>query len=132
MNDLVDRFVQLEREIASDRGGFWLFALFLREDAPDRWDLVVSAPWTYADRKAALQFLAQRLQAHLEPEELIGLSRIVLVDASNPGLDAIYRATRGEQGVVELRDRTFFDLPIRHAFIIASKRPDVGASVLAS
>ena len=126
MNDLVDRLAQLEREIAAERGAFRLFALFLRENAPDRWDLVVSAPWTSADHAATLHFLSRRLQAHLAPEELIRLSRIVLIDPSDPRLEVVYHAVQDERGVVELRERTFFDLPIRRAFVVASGRPDVG------
>jgi len=45
MKQILDKFVSLERDIASEKGEFSLFALFLREDAEDNWDLLASAPW---------------------------------------------------------------------------------------
>lgn len=35
--ELVDKFSVLESHIAEEKGPFALFALFMREDAPDRW-----------------------------------------------------------------------------------------------
>ena len=34
--ELVERFAQLETEIAQEKGDFALFALFMREEVPDR------------------------------------------------------------------------------------------------
>jgi hypothetical protein len=44
MKELLGKFVELEQRLSQERGEFSLFALFLREDASDKWDLVVSAP----------------------------------------------------------------------------------------
>src|SRR5437667_89713 len=41
MNEFVEHLKDIEVEISDERGPFILFALFLREDSPDRWDLVV-------------------------------------------------------------------------------------------
>ena len=48
---MAQRFGSLEAEIAQKKGDFSLFALFLREDAPDRWDLLVSAPWASSNKQ---------------------------------------------------------------------------------
>jgi len=48
MKELVEKPRKLEAEIAAEKGPFLLFALFLRQDAADRWDLVVAAPWIEA------------------------------------------------------------------------------------
>lgn len=125
MKELIDRFVEMERAIASERGEFWLFALFLREDAQDRWDLVVSASWIDLDPKAALQYLAKQVQKRFQPSEAETLSRIVLVDQENPALGAINRAIRVEHGTAEVQDSNFFGLSIEHAFVITSKGPEV-------
>ena len=45
MNIDIEKFRKFMEEAASERGAFTAFALFLREDAPGVWDLVVSAPW---------------------------------------------------------------------------------------
>lgn len=128
MKELIDQFVEMERAISDDKGDFWLFALFLREDAQDRWDLVVSAPWIESDPKTALQYLAKRVQERFEPSEAEMLSRIVLVDQANPALGAVNRAIRVEHGAAEVQDSNFFGLSIQHAFIITSRGPEVSAA----
>lgn len=44
VSELTERFAQLESELSKEKGEFVFFALFMREDVPDRWDLIVSAP----------------------------------------------------------------------------------------
>lgn len=122
MKQLVEKFVNIERDISSERGRFALFGLFLREDAPDRWDLVVSAPWFGKDDKKVLDYVAQKLQTKLKPNELVALSRIIVVGVSEPSVVAIQRALNVEHGSAEVRDSHFFGLPIKHAFIITSQR----------
>jgi len=58
----------------------------------------------------------------LTPDELTKLSKIVIIEESNPALEAVQRATSVEHGLAEVRDSVFFDLPIRHAYIITSRR----------
>lgn len=67
-------------------------------------------------------YLAQRLQSYLEPQELLSLSRIVLVDLDDPALEAINRMTKGEHEITEVRDSNFFGLEIKDAYIITSKK----------
>ena len=43
VEQMVEKLASVEREVSSEKGDFRLFALFLREDAQDRWDLLVSA-----------------------------------------------------------------------------------------
>ena len=123
MKELVDKLVSLERDVSDERGKFYLFALFLREDAQDKWDLMVSAPWIQADKKEALNYLATQIQSRLIPAELIRSSRIVLIDTDNPALEAINKAIGVEHGKAEVRDSNFFGLQIDHAYIVTSKRP---------
>jgi hypothetical protein len=108
--------------IAETKGPFDLFALFLREDAPDRWDLVVSAPWIEEGRLVSFAELVQLLAQHLGEEQMQELSRVVSIERDNPGLDAILRAVAVEPSITEIRDSVFFGLRIRHAFIFQAKR----------
>ena len=129
MKELVDKFVELERKISEKKGGFALFALFLREDAIDKWDLLVAAPWIETDRKTALSYITKQIQSSFTPEELTQLSRVVLIDQTNPALDAINRAMKIEHGVADVQDNNFFGLQIKHAFIITSQKPNVNVGV---
>ena len=137
MRELLERFIQLERTLAQERGEFGLFALFLREDAgagsgtsgysgySAKWDLIAAAQWIEGDRKEALSYITRRIQQLFTPIELSQLSRIVLVDLANPEGAAINRAVTVQHGQTEIRDNNFFGLQIKHAYIITSQRTNV-------
>ena len=122
MNTILEKLVAKEREISEEKGAFCLFALFLREDAPNRWDLVVSAPWITRDKVASLEYLASKTQEALDADELLLLSRIVVLNEDNPGLDALQRTVSIEHGTTEIEDSSFFGLEIKRAYLITSKR----------
>lgn len=91
-------------------------------------DVVVSAPWIEKDKKEALTFIAKPIQSKLADSELSNISRIVIVDKSNPALDAVHKAANVAHGAIEIRDSVFFGLPIKHAFLITSQRLDKKAA----
>jgi hypothetical protein len=122
MNEIVEKLVRVEQEMASERGRFLVFALFLREDAPDLWDVVVAAPWVTTDKSGSLQYISSKLRSALAPDELIKLSRIVLIEPDSPALSALPQAIQIEHGTAEIKDSSFFGLPIKHAFLITSRR----------
>jgi len=127
---MAEKFAPLEAVVARQRGDFSLFALFLREDAPDRWDLLVAAPWASENRNETVEYLVNEIKAHphLGPQELINLSRIVVVDPQNPEVQEFTKAFPVEHGRLEVWDRVIFGQPIRHAFIITAKGPEVPVS----
>ena len=122
MKELVAKLRSLEQEIAEEKGDFSLFAVFLREDVPNRWDLVVSAAWFGPNEKSTLDYLVDKIRSRLKESELLMLSRIVLVCASDPSLKAIHSAVKVEHGEVEISNSSFFGLLIKQAYIITSKR----------
>jgi hypothetical protein len=123
MKALIEKLVTLEREVSAEKSAFLLFALFLREDAPDVWDILVSAPWIEADKGAALKYLAGKLSKVASPEELTKISRIVVIEQSNPALGAMQSAIHVEHGTAEIQNSNFFGLQIKHAYVITSQRP---------
>ena len=62
MKQIIEKLASLERDIASEKGEFSLFALFLREDAEDKWDLLASAPWLEPNNRESLEYLVNRLR----------------------------------------------------------------------
>ena len=120
--DVAEKFSKLESHIAEEKGGFALFALFMREDAPDRWDLMVSAPWTGDDRRSVVEYFVEQIKSILGEQELISLSRIVVIDPQDPAVQALNRAIQIEHGRVEVRDSNFFGQAVKHAYIITSQR----------
>jgi hypothetical protein len=121
ITDLASDFTRLEAQIAAKKGDFRLFALFLRDDVPDRWDLMVSAPWATEDKKSALRYLVDEIKANLGNDVLTALSRIVIVNPDDAAVGSLNKSIKVEHGSVEVRDSNFFGLPIKHAYIITSK-----------
>ena len=120
MRQTIEKLASLERDIASEKGEFSLFALFLREDADETWDLLASAPWLEADKRESLEYLVNEIRARLDTQELLSLSRIVLLEEDNPVLEAVHKAIQVRHGMAEVRDSTSFGVPIKHAYIITS------------
>lgn len=121
VTNLIEKFARLEAEIAQERGDFTLFALFMREDVPDRWDLIISAPWVGEDKRGAVDYLIDQIKSKLGKEDLIWLSRIVPVDPEDVEVQDLNRTIQVEHGNVEVRDSNFFGLAIKRAHIITSK-----------
>jgi len=116
-------FRDLESDVATAKGEFVLFALFMREDVPDRWDLMVSAPWIGDDKQGVVDYLVGEIRSRMGTQALTDLSRIVVVDPNDAAVQALNRAIRIEHGGVEVKDSNFFGLQVKHAFIITSKQP---------
>lgn len=114
---------EVMNDVSKDRGPFTLFGLFLRDEAPDKWDLVISAPWLEEGKMKALGEFVEKLSSALGEQEVLSLSRIVTVSRDDPGLQAILRAVQVEDGPVLVRDSNFFGLQIKEAHILRAKRP---------
>ncbi len=128
MKEIAEKLKAKERSMAEEKGPFDLFALFLREDAPNKWDLVVAAEWINKNKESALKYIATNIQDTLSQNELLSLSRIAIIDESNPALEAFHRAMHVEHGIAEVQDSNLFGLQIKHAYLITSKRRGKNAS----
>lgn len=100
----------------------------LREDVPDRRNLIISAPWVGEDKRGAVDYLVSQIKSRLGKEHLTCLSRIVPVDPEDTAVQNLNRAISVEHGDVEVRDSNFFGLAVKHAHIITSKRPPAPAA----
>ena len=132
MKELVEKLRLLETEISQKKGDFSLFAMFLRENAQDKWDLVASASWFWSDKKKTLDYLAKKLRSRLTSDELLTLSRIVLIEESDPMLHSVQQAFQAHHTPIEVQDCNLFGLPIQHAYIITSRRNGSVSSRIAS
>ena len=116
----LDSFAALQREIESERGPCVLFALLAREDLPDRWDLVIAAPWARAQQEG-VRYVVGKIQQLIGAPVLVELSRIVLLLPSEPMVRAITSGVGVEGGRVEVKDCEFNGLAIAHGFIFSSR-----------
>ena len=129
MKELIKNLVSIEREISAEKGGFFLFGLFLREDGVGWWDLVAAAPWFKARDDEVLDYIAKIVQERLAPKEILKLSRVVPIDPDNPGIEKIHQLVNVEHGTVELTNNFFFGMEMKRAYIITSRRESSPVSV---
>ena len=122
MNEIVDKLMGVERHAAAEKGDFALFAAFVREDAGEKWDLVVSAPWLEENRKEGFHYLVGQVASRLTSDELFTLSRVVVVDEDNPGVKALHETVQTKHARVEMVDCVLFGMKMKRAYIITSSR----------
>lgn len=125
--ETIEKFGLLELQISKDKGEFSLFGLFLREDAPDKYDLLVSAPWLDVDKEQGLKYLADQVQSQLQSDELLSISRIVILEKGNPILKAINKTVHIKHGNMEIKDSNFNGVQIIHSCISTSVDPNANA-----
>ena len=76
IGEILARRLQLaENAIASIRGPFILFVLVERDEAPGKWDLLVSAPWLETGRQG-IQEMVNQLKLYLTPADWLALASI--------------------------------------------------------
>lgn len=121
MKDLLNKLRLIEQETSREKGEYDLFALFLREDSPNKWDILISASWI-ENKGDALNYLAKKIQNSFTQNELLMISRIVLIDGNNPYLPELQQAINVEHAFAEIKDSTFFGLQIKQGFLITSQR----------
>ena len=112
------------KSIEKMHGRFTLFGLFLREDSPDKWDLVVAAPWLEEGKLRALGDFVDELRDTISEEEMLSLSRIVTLNYDDPALDAILSGVTIKRGTVQFQDVNLFGLAISHAYIMRAVKDD--------
>ena len=118
----LEKYSKAVSHFESQYGRFTLFALFLREDAPDRWDLLVSSRWLESGEIRSLGDFVDELKQQIGEEEFLILSRIVTLTHEDQGLWAILRAVRLRRGVAEIRDVSFFGVVVKHGYVLRADR----------
>ncbi|MEK8020408.1 MAG: hypothetical protein VSS75_026365 [Candidatus Parabeggiatoa sp.] len=122
MNELIQKMLKIEKNLVRQKGYFQLFALFLREGSPGKWDVLVSAKWIDADKQQALKIITEQLTTKLNKDELISLSRVVVINKDNEEIPAINQLISETNQVTEIYEKHFFGLDIKQAILIPSSR----------
>ncbi len=84
MNTILEKLKTVVRSLENEHGPILVFALFLREDPLEKWDIVVSATWLNSNDRLSYETIASKIQKALNSSELVQLSRIVILDSSDP------------------------------------------------
>ena len=118
---IIDKFVEIEREIAGEKGDFVLFAVLEREERPGRWDVVVAAPWFGEDKKSALNYIIRKIDSKLSREERETLSRVMLLDPSDAFVVTVNRDFRVAEGAPQdIARMTLADVYVTEGYLLKS------------
>lgn len=119
----IDKIKKIEEELILENGQFTLFALFLREDFPFKWDMMVSAEWIDNNKKAALDKIAAKLAEQLERDERLMISRIVILQHDHPELHELDRFNFAQSSqLIEVKNENLLGQDIKQAFFIPLKQ----------
>jgi len=91
----IEKFRRVMEDISAERGEFVFFGLFLREEAPDTWDLVISAPWLETGKVKALGEFVEKVTAIVGKQELLKLLKCCSNNAVEPLRAAYNQADKG-------------------------------------
>ena len=101
----------------------YLWALFEHEDAPDKWDIVLSSQGSDQNTASAIRKISQHLVPELDKIELAAVSRIVVIPSEAPSVMALASDAGFQGGIAEIWDSNFDGLQIRHAYLFRTQQP---------
>jgi hypothetical protein len=84
MKEMLDKLKNLIKSLESERGSLLISALFLTEGFIDKWDFILAADWLNPRELSSYKIVSEKLQAFLTENELLQLSRIVILDPNDP------------------------------------------------
>ncbi len=90
---------EIQQELARMRGEFTLFALLERENSVGPWDIIVSAPWVGENTKPTLDLVFDKLKKSLTKEELLTISRVVVLRPDEPFVKEFLVYMRAQQQI---------------------------------
>lgn len=118
---MLKKLQKVEQALSAKHGDFALFGLFLRADAPARWDLVLASDWT-ADRFAAIKIVADALIETLTKEEAVLISRIVPLRPDDQFLRSVCRTISVRHGLEKVSGE-FGMISISEGYVISCGGP---------
>ncbi len=116
---VAEKFREAEEKVARQRGSFTLFALFEREEAPGKWDLVAAAPWLDTSRND-IKELIDTLNAYFSVKDWKIIATVVPMKESSDFVQAITRKFHFEHQLEEIGSTYVNGVYITHAFLITA------------
>jgi hypothetical protein len=121
MSNIIDAAKEIELELSGERGPFTLFAVFEHEEIPNLWDIVVAAPWVEQDYEQALRLIAAEIKKRLPANELVRVSKIVILDPSDASVRALTSEHAVEHGRLEIDEASQYGLPVERGYLITAR-----------
>ena len=121
MTSLHEKFLKIEKDISNERGEFNLFALAYRDIEENKFDVILSADWINVQDKEVMKYIVNVIKKELISEEMIAISRIILLEKENPILKELTRLIKISHSVVEFKECKFNNIRLDRVIIFSSK-----------
>ena len=128
MIEKIEKLKAAIQGLEKEHGPLLICALFLRDDALGRWDVVISASWLNSSKMSSYEILAEGLKKFLSDSDLVHFSHIVILDEDDPtisyllDLETIKNGGYKELSADTLSER--FKFPIKKAYLLRSQKLD--------
>jgi hypothetical protein len=121
MKEFLAKLARIELEVSAEKGEFTLFALLKPANSIGEWDFVVSAPWMDEDAGAAIDLVADRLKAICTKEEMVQISRIVVIETYHPELSDLLEDFAVEHGMLKMNYSHYFNQEFQRGYVMTCK-----------
>jgi hypothetical protein len=122
MNEILNKLKTVVLALEKEYKPILFFALFLREDSLQKWDIVVSAPWLNPSEKRAYQIMASKMQAALSSSEIVEISRVVILDHTDPAVSFLQEVCPLTNGGFKESPKDFSVEPLSEKFGFTIKK----------
>ena len=126
MKQILDKLKLVLTDLEKELGPVSVFALFLRTDPLEKWDIVVAASWLYPNELSSYELINSKIQNVLTPSDLLKLARIVILSNLDPVVSFLQDSvsvTNGSFG--EVAGDIFtekFGFTIKQAYLLRCQR----------
>lgn len=127
---LLQGLAAVTAEAAAEKGEFSLFALIEKEEwyadgsTGSSWWLFFAGPWVWADRRAALEYLEERVRPYQKgANPFTDRISFRVVPPTDPYLEEVWEYCGTENGMVEIYDVEILGVTAKRGYIFASRRP---------
>lgn len=84
MKAILDKLKAVLSALEKEYGPILVFALFLRTDPLEKWDIVIAASWLNPNELSSYKTVNSKIQEILSPSDLVQLARIVILGDHDP------------------------------------------------
>ncbi|MDE3055411.1 MAG: hypothetical protein KGI80_01755 [Verrucomicrobiota bacterium] len=128
MKQVIEKLKAVISVLEKEHERLLIFALFLREEPFEKWDIVVSSAWLNSKELGSYKLVTSKVQEVLSESELAQFSRIVLLDPEDPVVSFLLELETIKNGGYKelpgdvLSDK--FGFTIKRAYLLRSQRND--------
>ena len=126
MVEIIEKLKSAITSLEKDNGPLLICALFLREDAFGKWDIILAASWLDTKEMRSYKILSAKLKDFLTDSELVQFSHIVILDQHDPtisfllDLDTLINGGYKELSSEILSEK--FGFTIKKAYLLRSQK----------